>query len=116
MLGRGGGAQILVHSVQQPEQELERVVLSVAPELRAVLGNDILKDMDGVGADERVLLQHSPQTIPATASAVVLPLQGHHGHPNASRAVGTPSTRSVRQRFCGVPASSGQKGTQGKPQ
>lgn len=42
LCGRGG-AQVLVHAVQQPEQELKGVVLRVAAELRAVLGHDALQ-------------------------------------------------------------------------
>lgn len=50
LLGGGRGAQVLVHAVQQPEQELEGVVLRVAPELGAVLGDDVLQEKGREGA------------------------------------------------------------------
>ena len=40
---RGCALQVLVHTIQQPEQELQGVVLGIALELRAVLGDRILK-------------------------------------------------------------------------
>lgn len=35
--------QVLMDTVQQPEQELQGIVLGIALELRAILGNGILK-------------------------------------------------------------------------
>lgn len=40
----GGTLQVLVHAIQQPEQELQGVVLGIALELSAVLGDCILKE------------------------------------------------------------------------
>lgn len=40
----GRALQVLVHTIQQPEQELQGVMLGIASELRAVLGNCILKE------------------------------------------------------------------------
>lgn len=51
VLGEGRSTQVLVHAVQQPEQELERVVLRVAPELQAALGDDVLQETGRVGAE-----------------------------------------------------------------
>lgn len=51
VLGGGRSTQVLVHAVQQPEQELEGVVLRVAPELRTVLGDDVLQETGREGAE-----------------------------------------------------------------
>ena len=40
----GGTLQVLVYAIQQPEQELQGIVLGVALELSAVLGDCILKE------------------------------------------------------------------------
>lgn len=45
----GGALRVLVHPIQQPEQELQGVVLGVALELGAVLGNSILKGEEKTG-------------------------------------------------------------------
>ena len=39
----GLGAGILMHPVQEPEQELQSVMLGVPPELGGVLGHDALR-------------------------------------------------------------------------
>lgn len=39
----GRALQVLVHTIQQPEQELQGIVLGIALELRAILGDGILK-------------------------------------------------------------------------
>lgn len=39
----GRALQVLMHSIQEPEQELQGVVLGIALKLGAILGNSILK-------------------------------------------------------------------------
>lgn len=38
----GGGIDVLVNAVQEPQQEFQRVVLGISPELRAIFGHNAL--------------------------------------------------------------------------
>lgn len=65
----GRALQVLVHTIQQPEQELQGVMLRIASELRAILGNCILKEKK---ENQRVSL-----ALPTTKS-------GHNGSRSTS--------------------------------
>lgn len=70
----GGALQVLVHAIQQPEQELQGIVLGIALELSAILGDCVLKEQRKTRGAMRPFQQ--PNTYISTLRKVLF----HIGH------------------------------------
>ena len=67
----GGALQVLVHAIQQPEQELQGIVLGIALELSTVLGDCVLKEQRKTRGAMRPFQQ--PNTYISTLWKVLFP-------------------------------------------